>query len=75
MATDLAKFAKSENVRYFLISFTDLFGVQRSKLVPAQAIGDTLDTVVKAAADTDASTDDAEDEAEKIVQLDAFRQK
>ncbi|MEZ5932368.1 MAG: type III glutamate--ammonia ligase [Alphaproteobacteria bacterium] len=40
MATDLAKYAKSEKIRYFLISFTDLFGVQRSKLVPAQAIGD-----------------------------------
>lgn len=40
MATDLAKYAKSENIRYFLISFTDLFGVQRSKLVPAEAIGD-----------------------------------
>ncbi len=39
MVTDLAKFAKSEKIRYFLISFTDLFGVQRSKLVPAQAIG------------------------------------
>jgi len=37
---DLAKYAKSENIRYFLISFTDLFGVQRSKLVPAQAIAD-----------------------------------
>ncbi|MEM9624788.1 MAG: type III glutamate--ammonia ligase [Pseudomonadota bacterium] len=44
MATDLAKFAKSEKVRYFLISFTDLFGVQRSKLVPAQAIGDMQKT-------------------------------
>ena len=44
MATDLAKYAKSENIRYFLISFTDLFGVQRSKLVPAQAIGDMQKT-------------------------------
>jgi glutamine synthetase len=40
MATDLAKVAKSEGIRYFLISFADLFGVQRSKLVPAQAIGE-----------------------------------
>ena len=44
MATDLAKYAKSEKIRYFLISFTDLFGVQRSKLVPAQAIGDMQKT-------------------------------
>ncbi|MDX1432779.1 MAG: type III glutamate--ammonia ligase [Gammaproteobacteria bacterium] len=40
MATDLEKIAKSENVKYFLISFVDLFGVLRSKLVPARAIGD-----------------------------------
>jgi glutamine synthetase len=38
MATDLEKFAKSKGIRYFLISFTDLFGTQRSKLVPASAI-------------------------------------
>ncbi len=44
MATDLAKYAKSEKIRYFLISFTDLFGVQRSKLVPAQAISDMQKT-------------------------------
>ncbi len=44
MATDLAKIAKSEGIRYFLISFSDLFGVQRSKLVPAEAIGDMQKT-------------------------------
>ncbi len=38
MATDLGKVAKDRGIRYFLISFTDLFGVQRSKLVPASAI-------------------------------------
>ena len=38
MATDLAKAAKDRGIRYFLISFTDLFGVMRSKLVPASAI-------------------------------------
>jgi glutamine synthetase len=27
-------------VKYFMISFTDLFGGQRAKLVPAQAIAD-----------------------------------
>ena len=39
MATDLAKVAKSKGIEYFLISFTDLFGVMRAKLVPASAIG------------------------------------
>jgi glutamate---methylamine ligase len=34
----LSEIARSRNIRYFLISFTDLFGVQRSKLVPAQSI-------------------------------------
>ena len=38
MAVDLEKFAKSKGIKYFLISFTDLFGTQRSKLVPAAAI-------------------------------------
>ena len=40
MAKDLAKIAKDQEIRYFLISFSDLFGVMRSKLVPAQAIGE-----------------------------------
>jgi glutamate---methylamine ligase len=40
MAEDLAKIAKQEKIAYFLISFADLFGVQRSKLVPASAIGE-----------------------------------
>jgi glutamine synthetase len=40
MATDLAAIAKKEGIRYFLISFVDLFGVLRAKLVPAPAIGD-----------------------------------
>jgi glutamate---methylamine ligase len=34
----LAQIAQERQIRYFLISFTDLFGVQRSKLVPAQSI-------------------------------------
>ena len=38
MATDLAKAAKSRGIKYFLISYTDLFGTQRAKLVPADAI-------------------------------------
>ncbi|MEL6682109.1 MAG: type III glutamate--ammonia ligase [Pseudomonadota bacterium] len=40
MTTDLAKFAAEKGVKYFMISFTDLFGGQRAKLVPAQAIAD-----------------------------------
>ena len=40
MALDLAAFAKENGVKYFMISFTDLFGGQRAKLVPAQAIAD-----------------------------------
>ncbi len=39
MAVDLAKVAKEKKIKYFLISFVDLFGVLRSKLVPARAIG------------------------------------
>ena len=39
MVIDLAEFAKEKNVKYFMISYTDLFGGQRAKLVPAQAIG------------------------------------
>jgi glutamine synthetase len=39
MTTDLAKFAKDKGVKYFLISFADLFGIVRAKLVPAAAIG------------------------------------
>ena len=38
MAKDLSKIAKERRIKYFLISFVDLFGVLRSKLVPAQAI-------------------------------------
>jgi glutamine synthetase len=38
MATDLAKIAKERGIKYFLISYTDLFGSQRAKLVPAAAI-------------------------------------
>lgn len=40
MAVDLAKVAKDKKLKYFLISFVDLFGVLRAKLVPARAIKD-----------------------------------
>jgi len=40
MTTNLTKFAKDNGIEYFMISFTDLFGGQRAKLVPARAIAD-----------------------------------
>jgi glutamine synthetase type III len=40
MSQDLATLAKERGVKYFMISFTDLFGSQRAKLVPAAAIAD-----------------------------------
>ncbi len=39
MASKLEAFAKKNLVKYFLFNFTDLRGVQRSKLVPASAVG------------------------------------
>jgi glutamate---methylamine ligase len=39
MPQDLAKCAADRRIRYFLISFVDLFAVLRAKLVPAAAIG------------------------------------
>lgn len=39
MTIDLAQVASEKGIKYFLISFVDLFGVLRSKLVPARAIG------------------------------------
>jgi glutamine synthetase len=35
---DLADFARKKGIKYFMISYTDLFGGQRAKLVPAEAI-------------------------------------
>ena len=40
MAKNLALIAKQKKIKYFLISFVDLFGVLRSKLVPTAAIKD-----------------------------------
>jgi glutamate---methylamine ligase len=39
MTIDLAATAREKGIEYFLISYTDLFGSQRAKLVPAAAIG------------------------------------
>jgi glutamate---methylamine ligase len=38
MLKNLFKIAKEKKIKYFLISFVDLFGVLRSKLVPTRAI-------------------------------------
>ena len=38
MVIDLENIAQQRGIKYFLISFVDLFGVLRSKLVPARAI-------------------------------------
>jgi glutamate---methylamine ligase len=42
----LSAYAKQNGVKYFLMSFVDLFGVMRAKLVPATAV----DTVAKSGA-------------------------
>jgi glutamine synthetase len=39
MTIDLVRAANEKDIKYFLISFTDLVGTQRAKLVPAEAIG------------------------------------
>ena len=40
MTADVAADAESRGIKYFLMSFTDLFGVTRSKLVPRTAINE-----------------------------------
>jgi glutamine synthetase len=40
MTTDLATFGAERGIKYFMVSYTDLFGAQRAKLVPTQAIAD-----------------------------------
>ena len=40
MGKILEDFAKKKKIKYFMISFTDIFGAQRAKLVPAAAIID-----------------------------------
>ena len=38
MSADLAKYASDHSIKFFLFNFTDLFGTQRAKLVPAEAV-------------------------------------
>lgn len=40
MSDDLSKLAAERGIKYFLISYVDLFGVLRAKLAPAAAIAD-----------------------------------
>ncbi|MDE0061929.1 MAG: type III glutamate--ammonia ligase [Gammaproteobacteria bacterium] len=40
METDLASIADNRNIKYFLVSFVDLLGRLRAKLVPARAIAE-----------------------------------
>lgn len=40
MTRDLAAYAKEKGIKYYMVSYTDLFGGQRAKLVPAEAIAD-----------------------------------
>ena len=44
MNINLAKVATQKKISYFLITFVDLFGVQRAKLVPARAISEMQKT-------------------------------
>jgi glutamine synthetase type III len=37
MAGELSAFAKKNGIKFFLFNFTDIFGTQRAKLVPAEA--------------------------------------
>ena len=40
MAENLGAVAKAKGIKYFLISYVDLFGGTRAKLVPAAAIAE-----------------------------------
>ena len=44
MVKSLEKIAKQKKIKYFLVTFVDLFGVQRAKLVPTRAIGEMQKT-------------------------------
>jgi glutamine synthetase type III len=39
MAGELEAYARKNKIKFFLFNFTDLFGTQRAKLVPAEAVG------------------------------------
>ncbi len=44
MVKSLEKIAKQKKIKYFLVTFVDLFGVQRAKLVPTRAIAEMQKT-------------------------------
>lgn len=43
MAKNLGEFAKKNGIKYFMVTFTDLFGSQRAKIVPARIIDDVAE--------------------------------
>ena len=43
MNSEFARQSKAKGIKYFLVSFTDLFGVVRSKLAPLSAIDDMVE--------------------------------
>src|ERR1700724_1526432 len=43
MSSSWGETPKAKNIRYFLISFVDLFGTMRAKIVPASAIDDVAE--------------------------------
>ena len=47
MGKNLFRIAKQKKIKYFLISFVDLFGILRSKLVPTRAINEMSTTFSK----------------------------
>ena len=50
MATPFDTFARERGIKNFMVSFTDLYGGQRAKLVPASAISGVLERGASAAA-------------------------
>ena len=40
MAVDLEAYGRKNGIKYFMITYTDLFGGQRAKLVPTEAINE-----------------------------------
>jgi len=43
LAKNLGEFAKKNGIKYFMVTFTDLFGSQRAKIVPARIIDDVAE--------------------------------
>ena len=54
MSSSWGETAKAKNIRYFLISFVDLFGTMRAKIVPATLLNEA--GIVGSAMSTSAGT-------------------